>query len=516
MKKLISYIVPLLLLTACDKKLDVTNPNLNTIPTFWKTEAQAFASTTAIYNALITDGAYQRSFPGLTDSRGDDFTGDSPWQDLVLTGQFIIPSTSAPVEWIWRDFYMVVFRANQVLHYVPLMEESVLSKVKRDRILGQAYFLRALAYYNLTTTFKTVPLVTELPPEDVKGYTVPSATEDQIWNQIIADLKLAESMLPISYNNVEGADKGQVGRATMGSAAGLLAKSYLYRKQWDLAAAQCDKFFNGTLKGVYQLMPNYRDNFLPTTENNAESLFEVQFNEKVGSIGNWAGEPSTNWRQFEALSITYGMEGEGFSDYLPTRWIYNEFKQEKTIAGKSDPRLLATIASFEPGDNSTRAYDREWFNPTDRIYPRKYTYDGIADKETFEGGGINYRVLRYADIYLMYAEALNELNRTSEAYPFIQSVRSRASLPNLALVKPNMTKAQMKDQIAHERALEFSIEGQRINDIIRWGWLYDPTKLAELKAHDPDFNSWTPGNEYLPIPQAELDVNKVLNPNSAN
>ena len=74
----------------------------------------------------------------------------------------------------------------------------------------------------------------------------------------------------------------------------------------------------------------------------------------------------------------------------------------------------------------------------------------------------------------------------------------------------------MRDQIAHERALEFSIEGQRINDIIRWVWLYNPTKLADLKAHDADFNSWTAGNEYLPIPQQELDVNKNLKPNPAN
>ncbi|WP_207424795.1 RagB/SusD family nutrient uptake outer membrane protein [Desertivirga brevis] len=516
MKKLIQYIAPLLLLTACDKKLDVVNPNLTTTSTFWKTESQAFASVTAVYNALITDGSYQRSFPGLTDSRGDDFTGDSPWTDLVQTGQFLIPTTSAPVEWIWRDFYMVIFRANQVLHYVPLMEESVLSKSKKDRILGQAFFLRGLAYYNLATTFKNVPLLTGLPPEDLKTYNAAAATDEDLWNHIISDFKTAEGLLPISYNNVEGQDRGQVGRATMGSAAGMLAKAYLYRKQWQLAADQCEKFFNGPLKGVYSLMPNYRDNFLPTNENNSESLFEVQFNEKVGSVANWTGEPTSTWRQFEAFSITYAMEGVGFSDYLPTRWIYNEYKLEKTIEGKSDPRLLATIASYEPGDNSTRAYGREWFNPTDRIYPRKYTYDGIATTESFEASGINYRVLRYADIYLMYAEALNELNRTAEAYPYIQVVRSRAKLPDLATTKPGLTQVQMRDQLAHERALEFAIEGQRINDIIRWGWLYNPTKLAELKAHDPDFNTWTPGNEYLPIPQAELNVNKALTPNPAN
>jgi hypothetical protein len=212
------------------------------------------------------------------------------------------------------------------------------------------------------------------------------------------------------------------------------------------------------------------------------------------------------------------MEGAGFSDYLPTRWIYNAFKQEKTVDAKDDPRLFATIASYEPQAGKTTAYGRPWFNPQDRIYPRKFTNDGVGNNKPFETpeSGINYRVLRYADILLMYAEVLNETGRTAQAYPFIQQVRSRANLPDLATVKPNMSQPQMRDQLAHERALEFAIESQRIHDIIRWGWFQDPAKLAELKARDADFNTYTPGNEYLPIPQSELDLNRNLKPNSAN
>ena len=514
MKRFQYYIAGLILLAGCDKKLDITNPNYPTAGSYWKTEDQAFAAVTGIYNALITDGTYQRSFPGLTDSRGDDFRGDSPWGDLEQTGKFIIPNTSAPVQWIWRDHYMIVFRANQVLDNVGKMTD--INPEAKARILGQAYFLRGLAYYNLVTTFKAVPLITETP-KDQNDYFPPTASEDLLWGQIFEDFKAAEASLPVSYDNVTGPDKGQKGRATKGAAAGMLGKAYLYKKKWQDAATQFEKFINGPLKNVYSLMPDYRDNFKPTNENNAESLFEVQFSAEGGSVPNWTGEPNANWRQFEAFSITYGMDGKGFSDYLPTRWIYNEYKLEKTTDNKSDPRLLATIASYEPADNSTMAYGVPWPHPTDRIYPRKYTYDGLGVPfETFEGGGINYRVLRYADILLMYAEALNELNRTSEAYPFIQQVRNRARLADLATVKPGMNQAQMREQIYHERALEFAIEGQRINDIIRWGWLYDPARLQLLKANDPDFETWTPGNEYLPIPQSELTANKNLSPNSAN
>lgn len=518
MKKIFCFASVLLLALGCGKKLDQINPNQATANSFWKTKEQAYAGVTAVYNGLILDGSYMRSFPGLTDSRGDDFTGDSPWLDLVLTGQFVIPSTSAPVQWIWRDFYLTINRANQVLYYVATYPDGVLTTDEKNRLLGQAYFLRGLSYYNLATSFKAVPLITT-PPLGPNDYTPPTATEDAIWNQVFSDFQNAESMLPIDYASVEGLDKGQKGRATKGAAAGMLGKAYLYRKDWTKAGTQFRKFFTGgPLAGVYSLMPDYRDNFKDVNENNKESLFEVQFSEGVGTDFNWTGEPSAAWKQVQAISITYGMEGAGFSDYLPTKWIYDEYKKEKTIAGKSDPRLLVTIASYEPADNSTTAYGKPWFNPLDRIYPRKYTNDGVGNGKTAETpeSGINYRVLRYSDILLMYAEVLNETGQTADAYSYIQQVRTRANLPNLATVRPNMSQEQMRDQLAHERALEFAIEGQRINDLIRWGWFQNPTRLAELKSHDVDFNNYTPGNEYLPIPQSELDLNKNLKPNSAN
>jgi hypothetical protein len=400
----------------------------------------------------------------------------------------------------------------------------VLTAEQKSRIIGQAYFLRGLAYYNLATTFKTVPVITA-PVTNPEDYFAPTATEDVLWNQIFSDFQAAETNLPISYDNVTGPDLGQKGRATKGAAAGMLGKSYLYRKDWAKAGAQFEKFFTGPLANVYSLRPDYRDNFKDINENNSESLFEIQFAEGIGTDFNWTFDPTTSWKQVTAISVTYGMEGAGFSDYLPTRWLYNEFKLEPTIAGKSDPRLLATIGSYEPADNSTMAYGQDWIvfltshgvtNPTTRIYPRKQTNDGLGRAAETPESGINYRILRYSDILLMYAEVLNELNRTAEAYPFIQQVRTRANLASLAVVRPNMTQAQMRDQLAHERALEFAIEGQRINDLIRWGWFANPAKLAELKLHDTDFNTYTPGNEWLPIPQRELDVNKNLSPNPAN
>jgi hypothetical protein len=517
MKKIFCYIFLALLITACGKELDIQNPNSKTIDLYWKTSEDAQLGVNAIYNSMIQDGTYMRMFPALTDSRGDDFGGDSPWTDLVQVGNFTIPSNSGPVLWLWSTHYQMVWRANQVIVNVPgiTMDEGL-----RKRVIGQAHFLRGLALFNLANTYKMIPVPLELPTDKTK-YKTPTATDEVLWNQIYADFKAAKDALPVSYTGMAGPDAGQTGRATKGAATGMLGKAYLYKKRWSEAAAEFNELINGSQKGKYALMPDYRDNFKEVNENNVESLFEVQFGQPDavgGTIMNYGGEPNANWKQVSSTGRTYAMDGFGYSDFLPTRWIYNEFKAEKTTDGKSDPRLLATIASFEPADNSTTVYGTAWPFAQDMIYPRKYTHDGLnwPGNDDQENSGINYRVLRYADVLLMYAEAQNELGNTGDAYTYIQQVRSRAKLPDLSAAKPGMNQAQMRDQIGHERALEFSAESNRINDIIRWGWLYDAAKLAELRAHDRDFISWSPGKEYLPIPLSELNVNANLQRNPAN
>lgn len=451
MKKVIYAVIAVLMLNSCDKKLDLTNPNYPTTATFWKTSEQAFAAVNSIYNSLTLDGTYNRSFPGLQDSRGEDIKGDSPWTDLVSTGQFTIPNNSAPVEWIWRDFYLTVGRANQVIANVSAYKEADLTADAKNRIVGQALFLRALSYFSLINNYEKVPLIIT-PPVGKEDYYPATAAAEDVWNQIFEDLKLAEEYLPFDYANVTGPDKGQIGRATKGSAAGLLAKAYVYQKKWDLAEKQLEKFVlpGGILNGKYSLVSNYRDNFNNATENNSESLFEIQFDSSFGSDGNWTGEPNANWRQFTGLSVTYaprgfsagGVQYGGYKDYIPTAYLRNQYKSETTVDGKSDPRLLATIVSYEPADNSTKVYGVEWPYGQQETFLRKYTHDGLifSGPETFEAGDINYRVLRYADILLLYAETLNELGRTSDAYTYIQMVRNRAKLKNLATEKLDLIK----------------------------------------------------------------------------
>ena len=146
MKKILCYIILGLLLTGCKKQLDIQNPNSKTIDLYWKTADDAHLGVNAVYNSLIQDGTYMRMFPALTDVRGDDFTGDSPWGDLVQVGKFSIPSSSGPVQWIWATHYQMIWRANQVIINVPAI---VMDEEQKKRIIGQAHFLRGLALFNL-------------------------------------------------------------------------------------------------------------------------------------------------------------------------------------------------------------------------------------------------------------------------------------------------------------------------------------------------------------------------------
>jgi len=351
-----------------------------------------------------------------------------------------------------------------------------------------------------------------LPTKSVKttqDFFVKQSTEAEGWAQVMEDFKKAADMLPTTYAGTD------LGRATKGAALAYLGKAYLTNHKYTEAATQ----FKAVIDlGIYDLVPNYRDNFTEANENNKESLFEVQFERTAGGTDlNWGGEPIASWGRVSARAITYGANGLGWTDVQPTRAIFNDFLEEKTTDGKDDPRLVATMFYNKPG---LMVYGKEFSvryagnaGALNSLYCRKYANDDTKADEFDWRSGINERLMRYADVLMMYAECLNETGQTAAAYPLIQKVRSRVGLPNLATVKPNMTQAQMREQIGHERLLEFSLEGHRFDDIRRWGWLNDPTKLAWLKSRDPEFNTFKAGREFFPIPQNEIDNNPGVKQN---
>ena len=508
--KIFSYITVFLSLalvtTSCVDNEDLTqlDPNNDSVDNFWKTDEDALQGVNAAYGSLLTDGTYMRSTPLLLDAKADDSRTNSPWGSMYNVGHFNSNVADPAIYgWAYETYYQGIYRANQVLTNVPGIEFE--DKALKDRILGQAYFLRGLFFFHAVNMFKNVPLPTEL------AVYYPQKTQDEGWAQVIADFKAAAELLPNSYVGLSGLDGGQKGRATKGAALGYLGKAYLFTKDFTNAKTTFKQVID---LGVYSLVTNYRDNFTTANENNSESLFEVQFSRDAGGVDlGWGGAPASGWGKTSARAITYAPRAFGWTDVQPTWALFNEYHDEKTKTGELDPRLDATIFYNKPGGMQLYGKDFATFyasSPADLndLFCRKYqNSDGQFADEYDWRSGINERLLRYADILLMYAECLNETGDTQGAYTYIQMVRNRVNLPDLATAKPGMTQAQMREQIGHERFLEFPLEGHRFDDIRRWGWLQDPAKLAWLKARDAEFNTYTAGREYFPIPQLEMDNN---------
>jgi hypothetical protein len=458
---------------------------------------------------MIEDGTYMRFTPVLLDVRGEDVHSNSPWTAIYNVGRFTLGlADPSGYGWAFSDYYEGVNRANQVLDNVPGINMDTDLK---NRILGQAYFLRGFYFFHLVNLFGNVALPTH-PAKDPSQFFVKQSTPADGWNQVISDFTQAANLLPVSYASVTGLDKGEIGRATKGAAMAYLGKALLFNQRFAEAATQLKAVID---LGVYSLVPNYADNFKMGTPNNSESIFEIQFSRAVGgSDPGWGGEPQPGWGKTEGRAVTYGARGFGFTDVQPTQFLVNEFLVEKTTTNGIDPRLNATAYYNGPG---VTLYGKSFAtqyagspNDLNDVFTAKYENGDGSQPDEFAviwRSAINERVMRYADVLLMYAECLNETGQTANAYPYIQQVRTRANLPNLATTKPGMTQAQMRDQLAHERLLEFSLEGHRFDDLRRWGWLTDATKLALLKTRDPEFNSFTPGRELYPIPQSEIDNN---------
>ncbi|WP_205500221.1 RagB/SusD family nutrient uptake outer membrane protein [Rufibacter psychrotolerans] len=512
MKRIAKYILAFALVgtaLSCEHTLDVDNPNEVSEQSFWQTGNDALAGVNAVYGAFYRNGTYARWLQMYLNPRSDDGFASTGWGELKSTIDFTqVDLNFEGTRNIWDHHYRAIYRANQVIAYVPNIQ---MDETLKQRYIAEAKFLRAIHYFNLVSLFRSVPLVLEpSKPTDLPS----QATEEATWSQIEKDLTEAVPHLPTAY------DAENRGRVTRGAAYALLGKAHLQQREYQPALNAFAWLVEGEGKGQYGLMPNYRDNFLHTTENNMESVFEVQFSQ----IQSTTDEDSPTSNLGNQRGPFFGPGGNyGFNDMEMHRWVVNEFMEEQTTNGQNDPRLAATaLYNGTPGTSYGKAVS-ELVPPGDqRVWYRKYLNDyfpirvtgGVPEYgETFEGP-INFRVIRYADVLLMYAESLNGLGRTNEAYQYVDRVRQRAGLAPLSTTRPGLSQQEFLRQLEHERITELTGESTRWLDLLRWGYLDDPARINELKARDPEFNNFDiPRDKWLPIPQSELDLNPNLDQN---
>jgi hypothetical protein len=501
MKKLIIILVLISGLYSCEDQLDIVNPNELTNQSFWKSESDAIKGINSCYSTLHR-GGFSRWQPMMYDLRSEVGACFSPWNELAnAMNNFIQPDSNfGPMTEVYFDNYAGIFRANQVLANVPNIQ---MNEELKARILGEAYFFRAMHYYHLASLWGNVVL--QLAPSSPKDIP-PTSSESEVWNQVISDLAEAFKRLPAQYSN----NKDE-GRITKGGASALLAKAYMQIKDFPNAKLTLDYLVLREGATTYDLMPDYSDNFKVTSEFNKESVIEWSYIENpTEGTDNDVATPNHNYGT--SIGQFYGPPGVGFTDAEALRWVVGEFEIERTVANGRDPRLPATFLynfTNEAGPASTMVYGltftQRYGASNNRIFFRKFLHDHIRNFEGFRGIN-NYRFIRYADVLLMYAECLNATNRTTDAYQYVNRVRARAGLASLPT---GLSQQNFLVRLKRERLLELTGEGHRFNDLKRWGDLG-----SSLSSKDPSFSNFKTGkDELLPIPQRDLDINPNMRQN---
>lgn len=471
--------------------LDETNPNQLSVGTFFTTENDAINATNSIYAALQQEDLYKRKYFFLFDLLSDEVRGNDP---LYADGQTLVAYTfnasSDTVFSVWRGLYRGIQRSNFVLENLSRLRETPLTR----RLAAEAQFMRALYYFDLVVNYGGVPLQLQSFSTESQGRE--RATPAAVWAQIETDLRAAEAVLPESYTG------NDLGRATRLAAKALLGKSLLFQRKFADAAAKFRELIDYSRANPTRLglMDDYGDNFVEVNaagqfmEFNRESLFEASFagQERTGGTSNW-GNDGTGIGEGTFRAIEYGITA--FQNTSPSTAM---------VAAYADTDPRKRLAMFGPGST--------WFpNRVATPYPRadwqhrKYsnlTPGGLGDDiGQFQGSSINMRIIRYADVLLMFAEALNQQGQTfsAEAAAAVNQVRARVSLPPITAT----TGPQLFQAIINERRLELAFEQCRREDIVRWGI-----------AREVLGNRFVTGkHELLPIPQNEIDLNGRLTQN---
>jgi hypothetical protein len=467
-----------LILSGCQKNfLEKTPPDRLPEEGFINSDARALAVVNAAYIPLASNNLF-----------GDDNISlrlfDPPSGDVILgaaiSGQvfntFSFSADDPHLMAFYSGLYEGVYRSNVVIKNVPDVQ---MDEALKKRYVGEAKFLRALYYFYLTAEFGEVPLFTE-PFTDPDEALIAKSPIADIQAVMIQDLKDAIEDLPVSY----GAN--DLGRATSGAAKSLLGKVYLYMKDYENA----EKYFREVMEsGTYQLMDDFNHIINRNYENNAESIFEIQF----ASAAAGATQNVSDDREYHQWPQVNG----GSSEISPTQSIVDEFEP-------GDPRLNYSIFNYEgqpfAPELSTSSLNLD-------VYKKSWSPTGYNVRKGqipvlfINARGTNFPLIRYADVLLMYAEAANELSMFDEARDAINQVRQRPSVNMPALtVAQTDTKEKMFKAIVHERRVELAFEQHRYDDLKRWG-LADSV-LAPL--------GYTARNRYFPLPQLELDVNPNL------
>lgn len=463
---IVCLLIIALTVTSCgDKFIELDPISTVNIDNLYKTDKDFQDAVLGCYAVFREQ---YKSFWELTDLRSDD-----SWHQLgndsrrISYDVFTLDPNVSSLRNNWLNYYKVINLANTMLTKIEGADEAVV--VNRARHIGEARFLRALAYFDLVRLFGDVPMpITPLTIDE--AYQSGRTSTTTIYNDvIIPDLIAAETDLPTSY---AGAD---VGRATSGAAKALLGKVYLTVKDFPKAEAKLQEV---TTMG-YDLLDNYADLFDYTKdEHHSEYIFDIEYEQGLGDLGS----PFTN----NFLPKSVGGTAEAYFGVIGGAEEMNQPTQD-------------LIDAFEPGDlrkDVTGIDGGGFYDETDFFHRwvamNTFTKKYVTNITTHHDSPANWKVIRYADVLLMYAEALNENDKTEEALAQVNRIRRRAGVDEYE----NLDRETAREKIWQERRLELAMEGHRWFDLLRTDRAFSVMEKYGMKAYMTVF----------PIPLGEIRV----------
>lgn len=422
------------MLISCEDELLNLSP-ISQVSTgnFYQTESDFNSAVLAAYNSLqqLNNNVNWK----MQEIRADNAYADPTRREgNQYIDNFEVAVTDGDVAGFWRISYNAIFKTNIILNKIGDID---LIEQKKDLIIGQAKFIRALVYFDLVRSFGDVPLVTKVPSLS-ESYEMGRAPLEEVYNTIINDLSDAAELLPLEYEL-----DSDIGRATKGAANGLLGKVYLTIGKHQDAKSVLEKVINS---GIYSLLPSFSDIWKIENQNNAEIVFAIQYSDGTG-----------NGNEFNYIfaPLTRGADinpGTGLGMSRPTAELIRAFDEE-------DTRMSSTLSPYEINPNTNDTVSNAYF--------RKF----LANQQVRDGGQ-DWPILRYSDILLMYAEALNELDDLNGAIDQLNLVRLRAFGGNeekLYSTESITNSNQFKDILLNERRLELACENHRWFDLLRFG-----------------------------------------------
>ena len=501
---------PIILICACFMScsdfLNMDPTDTYTDDSFWKTSSQAVDAINACYRALNEADLY-----GATSAPVFYYETLSPNayhkdndQEIATYARGAHTSTTLGMNVVtWRGCYRGIGRCNNVIDKVPAIE---MDETLKKRIIGEAKFLRALYYWTLNAMFGGVPLILTSPNMEEHG-KLPRNTHAEVVAQIIKDLDEAVPVLETKYV------AAQDGRATKGAALTLKARVLLQNHDYPGTAKACEDVF---ALNRYELFPDYNGIFRQANIGNSEVIFDVRWLYPTYSHGYdiFHGQYQTQ-TPVQGLIDAYQMiDGKSIHE-SPLYNPENPFENR-------DPRLDGTVVWIGKPWRARIALATELF--TTGYAFTKFTEYSVATTSAALTGSINpYVVLRYADVLMMYAEALNEIEgATEKVYKAVNDVRGRISV-EMPPLPAGLSKEAMREAIRLERRIEFAGEGYYYHDIRRWGIAQDVMNDAYVYksnlAPDAGIDGGSVGGQrkfradrdYLfPIPYTQIDLNPNL------